>query len=141
MAFNTGVTRYQKKKWMDAIAALSTLKIALYSTTTGLDANQDPASPLAYTATGELASSGTGYTTGGYAVASASVTASGNSYQLDFTDLSIGSGTIASGTYGAMIYDTADSNRVMAVLQVNVTVGSSGTTMTITVPTGVIAIG
>jgi ABC-type uncharacterized transport system permease subunit len=133
MAFVTGITRYVKKGWMDVLAA-KTLKIALYSTTTGLDANQDPASPLVYTTTGELTASGTGYTTGGYSVANAVVSYSGGAYRIDFDDIETGSGTIASGTYGAMIYDTLDSNRAISVHSVSVTVGSNETTLSITIP-------
>ena len=142
MPFVTGITRKQKKAWFDAIKALATVKIALYSTTTNLDANQDPATPLAYGVAGELTASGTGYVAGGYAIASAnmSVNADAAAYNLTFPNIEIASGTIASGTYGAMIYNTADSNNAIAVCQVNVTVGSSGTTMTITVPANALRI-
>lgn len=143
MAFNAGFTRYQKKKWLDAMAALATLKLAIYSTVTGLDATQDPASPLVYTVTGELTSSGTGYTAGGFALSGASVTwDSGNSrYQLTFTDPAATTGTIAVGTYGAMLYDTADANKVIAVFTVNVTTGSSAGTMSFDIPANGLAIG
>jgi hypothetical protein len=133
MAFAAGITRYQKKKWLDALVAAG-MKIAFYLTTTGLDANQDPATPLAYTATGELSDSGTGYTTTGYTVANAVVSANGNAYQIDFDDIVTGSGTIASGTYGAMIYAPSDTNRAIAICQVDVSQGSSSGAMTFTIP-------
>ncbi len=142
MAFVPGITRYRKKAWFDAIKALTTVKVALYSTTTNLDANQDHATPLAYGVAGELTTSGTGYVSGGYAIASAdmAVNADSNAYNLTFPNIEIASGTIATGTYGAMIYDTADSNRAIAVCQVNVTVASNGTTMTITIPANALRI-
>lgn len=146
MAFNAGFTKYQKKKWLDALAAIGTMRIAIYSTTTALDAFQDPASPLVYSSTGELTGSGTGYNntgvagTTGYALSGATVSANGNGYQLSWNDVITGSGTIAAGTYGAMIYDTADSNRVAAVLSVTVSTGSSSGTMTFDIPANALTV-
>lgn len=133
MAFVTGITRYQKKKVLDTLVALG-LKIALYSTTTALDANTDPATPLAYGVAGELTNVGTGYTTGGYVLSGETVVADTNAYNMTFATVSTGVGTIAAGTYGAMIYDPADSNRAVAVCQVDITVASNGTAMNITIP-------
>jgi len=134
MTFVPGFTRLQKKKWMDAIVALG-CKVALYSTTTALDATVDPATPLAYGVSGELTDVGTGYTAGGYVLAGEAVAvADTNGYGITFDTIALGAGTVATGTYGAMIYDPADANKAIAVCQVNITVGSSGTVMNITVP-------
>jgi hypothetical protein len=140
---NTGVTRYQKKKWLDELVSKITagsLKAAFYSTTTALDANTDPSAPQVYSASGEISSSGTGYTAGGYALASAVNAANGNGYQLGFANVVTGAGTIATGTYGCMIYDTTDSNRALAICTVNVTQASSNGAMTFTIPSNAIAL-
>ena len=89
MAYNAGVTRYQKKKWMDELVTkigAGSLKMSIHSTTTTWDATTDPSTPQVYGTTGELTSTGTGYTAGGYVLTAANLTASGNAYQLDFAD-------------------------------------------------------
>ena len=137
MAFNAGVTRYQKKKWMDELVTkigAGSLKMSIHSTTTTWDANTDPATPQVYGTTGELTASGTGYTTGGYALSSAVLAASANAYQLDFADVVTGTGAIATGTYAGCIYDTTDTNRILAVVTLTVTQASAGGAMTFTVP-------
>jgi hypothetical protein len=143
MAYNAGITRYQKKKWMDELVAkigAGSLKCSIHSTTTTWDATTDPATPQVYATTGELTSSGTGYTAGGFTLSGASLTASGNAYQLDFADLVTGAGTIGTGTYCACIYDTTDSNRILAICTVNVTQASAGGAMTFSVPSNALAL-
>jgi len=141
MAYANGITRYQKKTWLDQLTSKTTsnyLKVAIYTTTTGLGdgAVADPASAIVYTTSGELTASGTGYTAGGYTLATASVTADSNAYQITWADVVTGSGTIASGTYYAMVYDTNDSNKAVAFLEVTVSTGSSSGTMTFDFPAG-----
>lgn len=134
MAYASGITKYLKKVLWDLVAA-RTLKVALYTDgASNLDANTDPASPLVYGTTNEISSSGTGYTAGGYALASIANSASGNAYQITAADVVTGSGTLAAGSYEAMIYDTADSNRAIAICPVTVTTGSVAGTMTFDIP-------
>jgi len=124
---------------MDEISAKITagsLKAAIYSTTTALDAATDPTTPLAYTTTGELTSTGTGYAAGGYVLATParSSTFAANAETLDFADITTGAGTIATGTYAMTIYDTTDSNRILAICTVTVSVASSSTAMVFSIP-------
>jgi len=147
MPYAAGFTRYKIKKWMDALAAeinAGGIKLAIHSgSPAALDRNADPAVPLTYAGTiaSELTSAGTGYTTGGYVLDEAVVEASGNAYQIKFSNVAggagqvtTGAGTIAIGTYTAAIYDTLDSNRIIAICTVSVTVASSGGAMVFTIP-------
>jgi len=143
MAYNAGVTRYQKKKWMDELVTkigAGSLKMSIHSTTTTWDATTDPSTPQVYGTTGELTSTGTGYTAGGYVLTAANLTASGNAYQLDFADVVTSAGTIATGTYCGCIYDTTDSSRVLAICTMTVTQASAGGAMTFTIPANAIAL-
>lgn len=143
MAYNAGITRYQKRKWLQQLATLLTagsLKCSLHSVTTTWDATTDPDTPQVYGVTGEVSSAGTGYTAGGYVLTAAVLVAAANAYRLEFADLVTDAGTIAAGTYCALIYDTTDSNRVLAICTVTITTGSSGGAMTITIPADALAI-
>jgi hypothetical protein len=143
MAFTAGVTRYQKKKWLDELAAKITagsLKCSIHSTTTTWDATTDPATPQVYATTGELTSSGTGYTAGGYVLTTAADTVNGNGYQLGFANIVTAAGTIATGTYCGCIYDATDGNKVLAICTITVTTASAGGAMTFTIPANAIAL-
>lgn len=137
MAQNTGIARYLKKKHLDEIAAKVTagsLKMSIHTSGTYWDANMDGTTPQVYGTTGELSNVGTGYTTGGYVLAAPVVAANVNAYQLDFADITTGVGTIAAGSYIGVIYDTTDTNRVLSVVAITVTTGSSGQALPITIP-------
>lgn len=137
MAYAAGITRYQKKKWLDEIVTKITagsIKMSIHSTTTNWDANTDPTTPQVYATTGELTATGTGYTAGGYVLASPVIAASVNAYQIDFADIVTSAGTIATGTYCGCIYDTTDSNRVLAICTITISVASSSSVMTISIP-------
>jgi hypothetical protein len=82
-------------------------KIALFTSSASLDA-----STTAYSATNEV--SGTGYTAGG-ATLTPTVAQSGTTAYLDFVDVSWTSATI-SGIRGALIYNSTDSDKAVAVL-------------------------
>jgi hypothetical protein len=138
MPFIPGPTRYELKKWLEDRAALP-LKLALYSNTTALDANADPA--LAYGVAGELTATGTGYTPGGYTLADKVVTASGNGYALTFGAISLGDGSVSVGTYGAMVYNPDDSNRALWVFQINIYLGSSNSALTVSIPADAVTVG
>lgn len=137
MAYNAGITRYQKKKWLDELVTkinAGSLKVSIHSTTTNWDANTDGTTPQVYGTTGELTSSGTGYTAGGYVLSTGVNAASANAYQVDFADIVTGSGTISAGTYCGCIYDTTDSNRILSICTLTIVVGSTGSIMTISIP-------
>ncbi len=96
-----------KKALLDG-AVSHTWKAALYTSSATLDA----ATP-AYTATGEVASSG-GYTAGGKTLTGATTGSGSGTAWLDFNDVTW---TVATFTARYMlIYDSSDSNRAYAVL-------------------------
>lgn len=137
MAFTAGITPQGKNKMLSLLAAISGLKLALFTSSAALDST---ANPLAYSTTNELSSSGTGYTAGGYAVSGASVTYSGTTAQLTFSAITTGSGTIASGSYEAMLYDPNNSNTAYGVFAVTISTGSSSGTMTISFPANALSL-
>lgn len=143
MPYAPGVTRYQKKKWLNELVAkivAGSLKCSIHSDTTSWDATTDPATPQVYAVTGELTSVGTGYTSGGYVMAAAVLVAAGNAYHLDFADITTGVGIIPVGTYCACIYDTTDANRVLAICTITVSVASDSGAMTFTIPSDALGI-
>jgi len=84
-----------------------TFKIALYTSTASLDA-----STTAYSATNET--SGTGYTAGGAALTNVTPTTSGTTAYIDFADAAWTSASFTCA--GALIYNSTDSNKAVAVL-------------------------
>ena len=101
------------------------LKIALYTSTATLDA-----STTAYSTTNEVV--GTGYTAGGNTLSGASISSSGTTAFVDFTDTSWTTATITAR--GALIYNTSKSNKAIAVLDFGSDRSSSGGTFTIQFP-------
>lgn len=88
-------------------------KLALYTNSASFTA-----STTAYTATGEVPASGT-YVAGGGALnttsgTSTQPTSSGTTAYLSFADISFTSATITA--YGAMIYNSSQSNKCVAIL-------------------------
>ena len=83
------------------------LKIALYTSSATLDATT-----TAYSSTNEV--SGTGYTAGGETVSGATITSSGTTAFVDFSDVTWSSSTITAR--GALIYNSSKSNKAVAVL-------------------------
>lgn len=83
-------------------------KIALYTSSASLGA-----STTAYTASNEVAN-GNGYTTGGEALTEITPTSSGTTAYVDFGDVTWSSSTITAR--GALIYNSSDSNKAVAVL-------------------------
>jgi hypothetical protein len=79
-----------------------TFKLALYTSSANLDATT-----TAYTATGEVSSSGTNYTTGGGTLTNLGVVTSGTTGFTDFADLTFANATITAR--GALIYNTTPS--------------------------------
>ena len=100
--FGTGVIR--------ASTAADVFKIALYTSSATLSA-----STTAYTTTDEVSSSGTNYTAGGQTLVISQVpTSTGTTAWLDFDDITWASATITAN--GALIYNSSQSNKAVAVL-------------------------
>lgn len=105
----------------------NTFKMALYTSSATLGATT-----TAYTTSNEI--SGTGYTAGGNTlVVSTSPTSSGTTAFLSFTDTSWTSATFT--CRGALIYNSTNSNKAVAVFDFGSDKQVIGGTFTITFPT------
>ena len=106
----------------------NTFKLALYDNSASFTA-----STTAYTATNEVANSGT-YAAGGGTLTNVTPIATGTTAFTDFADLSFTSATITA--YGALIYnDTAAGNPTVCVLDFGGAKTSTSGTFTIIFPT------
>ena len=85
-----------------------TFKIALYTSSASLDA-----STTAFTTSNEVSDSGS-YSSGGGSLTSVTPTTSGTTAICDFADISFTSATITAR--GALIYNSSQSNKAVAVL-------------------------
>ena len=101
-------------------------KLALYTSSATLGA-----STTAYSATDEVANSGT-YSAGGGTLTNITPTASGTTALTDFDDLSFTSATITAR--GALIYNSSDSNKAVCVLDFGGDKISTAGTFTIQFP-------
>lgn len=104
-----------------------TFKLALYTSSATLDATT-----TAYSATNEVGNSGT-YSAGGGTLVNVTPTSSGTTAFTDFSDLSFTSATITAR--GALIYNSSDSNKAVAVLDFGGDKTSTSGTFTIQFPT------
>lgn len=105
-----------------------TFKLALYDNNAAFNA-----STTAYTASDEVAASGT-YVAGGGALTNVTPTSSGTTAFTDFADISFTSATITA--YGALIYnDTAAGDPAVCVLDFSGAKTSTNGTFTIIFPT------
>jgi hypothetical protein len=100
-------------------------KIALYTSAATLDA-----STTVYTTSNEV--TGTGYTAGGNTLTGATVTLTGTTAFVDFSDTSWSTATITAR--GALIYNSSKSNKAVAVLDFGSDKTSTGGTFTIQFP-------
>ena len=106
----------------------NTFKLALYDNSASFTA-----ATTAYTATNEVANSGT-YAAGGGTLTNVTPTSSSTTAFTDFADLSFTSATITA--YGALIYnDTAAGNPTVCVLDFGGAKTSTNGTFTIIFPT------
>jgi hypothetical protein len=106
----------------------NTFKLAMYDNSASFTA-----ATTAYTATNEVANSGT-YTAGGGTLTNVTPTTSGTTAFTDFADLSFTSATITA--YGALIYnDTAAGDPTVCVLDFGGAKTSTAGTFTIVFPT------
>jgi len=102
------------------------LKIALYTSAATLNATT-----TTYSTTNEV--SGTGYTAGGETLSGASITSSGTTAFVDFSDVTWASSTIMAR--GALIYNSSKSNKAVAVLNFGSDKSSSNGNFVISFPT------
>jgi len=100
-------------------------KIALYTSAANLDA-----STTVYTTSNEV--TGAGYTAGGNTLTGATVTLTGTTAFVDFSDTSWSTATITAR--GALIYNSSKSNKAVAVLDFGSDKTSTGGTFTIQFP-------
>ena len=104
-----------------------TFKLALFTSSATLGA-----STTAYSTTNEVSASGT-YTAGGGSLTNVTPTTSGTTALTDFSDISFTSATITAR--GALIYNSTDSNKAVAVLDFGGDKTSTSGTFTIQFPT------
>ena len=112
-----------------------TFKLALFAEGSGGKSSTTAtlgASTTALVTTGEVASSGT-YATGGGTLTRVDPTTSGTTAFTDFADLSFTTATITA--MGALIYNSSDSNKAVAVLDFTSNKSSTAGTFTIQFPT------
>jgi hypothetical protein len=105
--------------------ATDTIKIALYTSTASLDATT-----TAYSSSNEV--SGTGYTATGVTLTSATVATSGTTAYFDAADPSWSSASFTAR--GALIYNSSNSNKAIAVLDFGGDFTVAGGTFKITLP-------
>lgn len=112
-----------------ATGAADTFKIALYTSSANLDSTT-----TAYTTSGEVASGG-GYTTGGNTLTISNVpnSVSGTTAWLSFSNTTWSSATITAN--GALIYNSTQGNRAVAVLAFGGDKTSTAGDFTIVFPT------
>jgi len=101
-------------------------KLALYTSAASLDA-----STSTYTTANEV--SGTGYTAGGATMTNVTPTTSGTTAYVDFDDVTFSSATITAA--GALIYNSSDGDRAVAVLDFGGDKTSTNGDFTIQFPT------
>jgi hypothetical protein len=112
-----------------------TFKLALYAEGGGGKSGTTAtlgAATTAFTTTGEVANSGS-YTSGGGTLTRVNPTTSGTTAFTDFNDLSFTTATITA--MGALIYNSSDSNKAVAVLDFTSNKTSTSGTFTIQFPT------
>jgi hypothetical protein len=112
MAITTAMCTSFKKEVLEAlhdfnVSGGSIFKIALYTSSANLGA-----ATTAYSATNEV--SGTGYTAGGNTLTNIDPVTSGTTGFADFADTTWTDATITAA--GALIYNSSQSNRAVAVL-------------------------
>ena len=112
-----------------------TFKLALFAISSGGKSSTTAtlgATTTALVTTGEVASSGT-YATGGGSLTRVDPTTSGTTAFTDFNDVSFTTATITAR--GALIYNSSDSNKAVAVLDFGGNKTSTSGTFTVQFPT------
>lgn len=108
-----------------AAAGGDTFKIALYTSAATLSS-----ATTVYTTSNET--SGTGYTAGGQTLTNVGVSLSGTTAYLDFDDVTWTTATISAA--GALIYNSSQGNKAVAILSFGGTYSSTAGNFTVTFP-------
>ena len=140
MAISSTLTTSFKKELLEAVhnfknSGGDTFKLALYAISSGGKSSTTAtlgATTTALVTTGEIASSGT-YTTGGGSLTRVDPSTSGTTAFTDFADISFTTATITAR--GALIYNSSDSNKAVAVLDFGGNKTSTSGTFTVQFPT------
>ena len=132
MAITQALPNSCKKQLLDGDQDFSSaggdvFKLALYVSTATLGA-----ATTSYTTSGEVSSSGTGYTTGGKALVNSGTSVVSTVAFTDFADLSFQSVTLTAR--GCLIYNTSFSNSAVAVLNFGADKTATSGTFTIQFP-------
>ncbi len=132
MAITQALPNSFKKQLLDGDQDFSSaggdvFKLALYVSTATLGA-----ATTSYTTSGEVSSSGTGYTTGGKALVNSGTSVVSTVAFTDFADLSFQSVTLTAR--GCLIYNTSFSNSAVAVLNFGADKTATSGTFTIQFP-------
>ena len=134
MAITQALPNSFKKQLLDGDQDFTTpagtgdrFKLALYVSTATLGA-----ATTSYTTSGEVSSSGTGYTTGGKALVNSGTSVVSTIAFTDFADLSFQSVTLTAR--GCLIYNTSFSNSAVAVLNFGADKTATSGTFTIQFP-------
>ena len=134
MAITQALPNSFKKQLLDGDQDFTTpagtgdrFKLALYVSTATLGA-----ATTSYTTSGEVSSSGTGYTTGGKALVNSGTSVVSTVAFTDFADLSFQSVTLTAR--GCLIYNTSFSNAAVAVLSFTTDKTATAETFTIQFP-------
>jgi hypothetical protein len=134
MAITQALPNSFKKQLLDGDQDFTTpagtgdrFKLALYVSTATLGA-----ATTSYTTSGEVSSSGTGYTTGGLALVNSGTSLVSTVAFTDFADLSFQNVTLTAR--GCLIYNTSFSNSAVAVLDFTTDKTATAGTFTIQFP-------
>ena len=132
MAITQALPNSFKKQLLDGDQDFSSaggdiFKLALYVSTATLSA-----ATTSYTASGEVSSSGTNYTTGGKALVNSGTSVVSTVAFTDFADLSFQNVTLTAR--GCLIYNTSFSNSAVAVLNFGADKTATAGTFTIQFP-------
>jgi hypothetical protein len=128
MAISQAMCTSAKADFLGGVIDLDTdvIKIALYTSAATLSA-----ATTAYTTSDEVI--GVGYTAGGNTLTGATISTSGTTAFVDFTDTTWTTATITAR--GALIYDSSKSNKAVAVLDFGADKTSTAGDFTIQFPT------
>lgn len=133
MAITAALCNSYKQEILQGVhEAGDTYKIALFTSSATLSK-----ATTAYSATNE--SSGTGYTAGGATLTGFAVTLDADTAILDFADAAWPTSTITAR--GALIYNSSQSNKAVAVLDFGADITSTAGTFTVTMPAPAAATG
>jgi hypothetical protein len=135
MAITAAVCNSYKQEILQGVhEAADTYKIALYTSAATLSS-----ATTAYTATSEVSNSGTNYTTGGATLSGFAVTLDGSTAILDFADATWANASFTAR--GALIYNSTQSNKAVAVLDFGSDITATAATFTVTMPAAAAATG